>query len=167
MTASASSSSVVVYAPLTLQEDNFCLAVMEYGGNLAAAYRAAFATEDNPHPSQPVHKAQQLIARPEIAKRIQELAVLVEEHTLISIASHMQELANIRDLAKATMQLKTALDAEKSRGVVAGFYKESVNPKDPDDKKPSVSIYIGAPTPTSAQEWAQRNGTEAVIIDNK
>lgn len=162
-------NSVVELPALTQNEDTFAMAVIEYGGNLAAAYCSAFGKDV----SNPIAKARMLIARPEIAKRIEYLTELTQEHALISLGSHLQELATIRDLGKSSGQLKTALEAERARGVVAGFYKESK--KDPDEQDRRVfiqlngggTVHVGHQgTPESPQEWAKRQGTEAVIIDN-
>lgn len=147
----------IVRQPLNPDEDSFCLAVIEFGGNLAAAYRAVY--DDG---SRPIAKAQELISRPEIAVRIKELQQLTNEHALISLGSHMLELAQIRDLAKETGQLKVALSAETNRGKVAGFYGDAMKSSTP--QGPSVVINMPA-TPQNIQEWAAQRGTQAVIID--
>lgn len=117
-----SSGQVVDVAPplpqLTVQEDTFALAVIEYGGNLRRAYEEAFGIGD----STPVAKARALMARPEIALRIRDITESVQENALVSLGSHLVELADIRDLAKTQGQLKVALNAEEARGRVAGFY---------------------------------------------
>lgn len=145
------------------------MAVIEYGGNLAAAYCSAFGKES----TNPIAKARLLISRAEIARRIEYLTELTQEHALISLGSHLQEMAQIRDLAKTSGQLKTAMEAERCRGVVAGFYKESK--KDPDEVDRRVFIINGnvqvaaAKSPekqlSEVEAWAARQGTEAVIID--
>jgi len=110
--------------PLTVDEDTFALAVIEYGGNLRAAWIAAFGEHHTP-----TAKARELLAVPRIAKRVQALTAAIADSSLISLGSHLLELANIRDMAKFNGQLKVALEAEKSRGTVAGFYagKESAS----------------------------------------
>jgi len=102
---------------LSPEEDNFALAIIEYGGNVRAAYMSVYG--EHPHATA---KGKELMTRPHIAARIAELNGTVRESALISVESHMVELANIRDLAKATGSLKVALAAERSRGEVAGFY---------------------------------------------
>lgn len=106
------------FKPLTTEEDTFALAVIEHGGNLRAAYLDTFGENSK----NPLAKARVLLARPEIAARVQELTIAVADASLISLGSHMMELAEIRDLGKVTGQLKTALEAEKMRGVAAGLY---------------------------------------------
>ena len=119
-------NDVVVLPSLTSEEDTFCLAVVEYGGNLKSAYLATFGNISNP-----AARARSLMARPEIVARTRELMGTITENALISLGSHLVELADIRDLAKATGQLKTALSAEEARGRVAGFYigKDGANSK--------------------------------------
>jgi hypothetical protein len=120
-------NDVVVLPSLTSEEDTFCLAVVEYGGNLKFAYQATFGQ----NVANPAARARTLMARPEIVARTRELMGTITENALISIGSHLVELADIRDLAKATGQLKTALSAEEARGRVAGFYigKDGANSK--------------------------------------
>lgn len=153
--------NAVVEVKLTPEEDTFCLAVIEHAGNLAAAHRAAFG----PDQSYPLARARELIARPEIAKRIRFLSEAVEEHAIISLGSHLQQLARIRDHAFDNAQLKVALGAEKARGEAAGLYADKL-PKDPSGKegRPLVSIHIGA-TPANTGEWAQKYGNAPVIIE--
>lgn len=102
---------------LTPEEDDFALAVVEYGGNVKAAYVATFG-EDKYASA----KAKNFLNRPHVAARVAELNGTLRESALISLESHLVELANIRDLAKAVGSLKVALAAEKSRGEVAGYY---------------------------------------------
>lgn len=152
--------NAVVEVTLTPEDDTFCLAVIEHGGNLLAAHRAAYGTE---HPF-PLARAREIIARPEIAKRIQYLSEAVQEHALISLGSHLVQLARIRDLAIDGAQLKVALGAEKARGEAVGIYNKMTAPKDSEGKAPSVAIFIGA-TPANPQEWAQKYGNSPVVIE--
>jgi oxalate decarboxylase/phosphoglucose isomerase-like protein (cupin superfamily) len=147
---------------LTNEEDTFCLGVIEFGGNLPAAWRAAFP-DDSGHNAGA--KARMMLSRPEVAKRIRQLTEVVEEHAYISLGSHLVELANIRDISKTAGQLKVALSAEMARGQVAGFYKKDEGPSDKGGA--SVHIHMPGSTPASVTEWAQRtSGTTPVIIDN-
>lgn len=116
-----------VYPPCTKEEDDFALAVVEYGGNVRTAYQAAFGDKD----PFPVSRATQLIKRPQVALRIKELTDKINEASLVSLTSHLMELADIRDLAKMSGQLKTALSAEISRGTVVGLYRMSAQSTPP------------------------------------
>jgi hypothetical protein len=125
-TVETASEVVELTRILSPDEDNFALAVIEYGGNVKAAYVATFG--EHPHATA---KGRQLLNYPHIAARVAELNGTVRESALISIESHMVELANIRDLAKAMGSLKVALAAEESRGKVAGFYITRVEDNTP------------------------------------
>lgn len=118
--AQASPEEPVEFRPLTTFEDTFVLAVIEYGGNLGKAYRSVWGDKVN----NAAAKARMLMQKPEIIARITELTNAVFEGALMSLGSHLVELADIRDLAKVQGNLKVALNAEQSRGQVAGFYKE-------------------------------------------
>ncbi len=126
-------------------EDMFCLAVIEYGGNLKEAYKSVFGQDVH----QPNAKARALMCRPEIAGRILDLTTAVQDNALISLGSHLVELAEIRDLAKFSGQLKVALNAEESRGKAAGLYVgkgESSPVRGPADLvNPMVVINVGTP----------------------
>jgi hypothetical protein len=108
---------VAVVPPLTGQEDDFALAVIEFGGNIAKAYRYAYGDVSNP-----TARGRQLLNQANVALRIRDITESVQEHALVSLGAHLIELAAIRDLAKDSGQLKTALNAEELRGTVAGFY---------------------------------------------
>lgn len=103
---------------LTSEEDAFALAIIEYGGNAAAAYCAVFGE----HSRSPSAHGQAILARPHVRARIRELTAVVRESSLLTIGMHLQELAVIRDLAKMQGQLKVALQAERSRGEAVGVY---------------------------------------------
>ena len=108
----------VVYQELTPEQDLFAMAVADSRGNLVAAYQAVFGNDVH----FPAARATKLINLPQVAARVTEYQVVVRESTLIDISGHMMELADIRDLAKESGQLKTALAAERTRGEVAGLY---------------------------------------------
>lgn len=144
---------------LSLQEDTFCLAVIEYAGNLGAAYRSAFGAES----SNAAARARLLISRPEIAKRIQELVELTQEHALITLGSHLEELANIRDMAKVQGDLKAALMAEVKRGEVVNLYKREENNA---NKRPAVFIGIGVKSSSDINDWSMKQGVVPIVIEN-
>lgn len=114
--------TTIDYPPLTEQEDTFALAVVEYGGNIASAYRATFGSDV----SMPNARGRALLNNPAIALRIKSVMDSIEDASLVSLGAHLQELAEIRDLAKVTGQLKVALGAEQARGTVVGLYKDAL-----------------------------------------
>lgn len=147
-------------ALLSSEEDSFCLAVIEYGGNLGAAYRSVHGKKI----ASPVQRAQELINRPEIALRIKKIAEATEEHALISLGSHLLQLATIRDKSLKSGDMRTGLAAEVKRGEVAGFYKDKTAA--PADGAKFVQINIGgAGTPGNMAEWGKQFGNEPVVIE--
>ena len=108
------------YPPLTQAEDTFALAVIECGGNISSAYKMTFG-DDSPFP---IARGKELLSKPQIALRIKEITDKISEASLISMGAHLYELADIRDLAKNSGQLKVALSAERSRGEVVGLYND-------------------------------------------
>jgi uncharacterized protein GlcG (DUF336 family) len=100
-------------------EATFALAVMECGGNIGAAYKMAFG----PDIQFPIARGKDMLCRPQVALKIKELSDKIQDASLISIGAHLHELADIRDLAKATGQLKVALAAEVNRGEAVGIYQ--------------------------------------------
>lgn len=166
----AEASEVTVIEPgpppvptLTVEEDTFALAVIEYGGNLYAAIKAAF-----PECAAPLAKARELLSRPEVAIRVKQISQVIDEHALISLGSHLNELAKIRDLAVTSGQLKTALGAEVQRGKVAGFY-DAVDDGGGRTDNPGVVINMGAGSSVSVSEWSKKHGkgNAPLIIDAK
>ena len=79
----------------------------------------------------PIAKGNNILRRPQVALKIKELQDAVHDYSLISMTSHLMELADIRDLAKMSGQLKTALAAEISRGTAVGIYKAASAPPPP------------------------------------
>jgi hypothetical protein len=108
------------YPPLTQDEETFALAVVESSGNIAAAYRMTYGQEVQ----FPLSRGKQLLCKPAIALKIREITEVIQDASLISVGAHLHELAEIRDLAKATGQLKTALAAERNRGEAVGIYQK-------------------------------------------
>ncbi|MCG3771563.1 MAG: hypothetical protein JW384_02751 [Nitrosomonadaceae bacterium] len=109
---------LLTYPPLTQAEDTFALAVIECGGNINSAYKMTFGA-DSPFP---LARGKELLSKPQIALRIKEITDKIQDASLISMGAHLYELADIRDLAKTSGQLKVALSAERARGEVVGLY---------------------------------------------
>jgi hypothetical protein len=110
--------SAVELTRLSIDDDNFAMAVVETGGNLKEAYIAVFGEDQYA-----AAKARLMIARPEIVARMAQLRDSVHEADLISVESHLIQLAEIRDISIKMGAVKVALHAEENRGKVAGYYK--------------------------------------------
>ena len=109
-----------VFPPCTQDEATFALALIETSGNVAAAYRLAFGADSQ----FALARGNELLCRPQVALKIRDITDKIQDASLISVGAHLNELAEIRDLAKATGQLKTALAAERNRGEAVGIYQK-------------------------------------------
>lgn len=114
----------VMYEPLTELENNFALAVVEFGGNVRKAWR--FAAGENTSLFD-LETPKLLLKKANVALRIKQLTDLSEEHSLISLGSHLIQLAELRDVALERGETKVALNAEIARGEAAGLYTKAVN----------------------------------------
>ena len=65
---------------LSTEDDSFAMAVVEFGGNLRAAYQSVFG--EDPYATA---RAKGLMARPEVAARVHELQHTIKDSQLISI----------------------------------------------------------------------------------
>lgn len=63
-----------------------------------------------------------LMKRPEILARIQEIKEELADVYAVTFEGHVRKLAQIRDMAMEAGQFAPAIQAERSRGQVAGFY---------------------------------------------
>lgn len=108
------------YPSLTVDEETFALAVVESSGNIAAAYRMTYGNDVK----FPLARGKSLLCNPSVALKIRDITDAIQDASLISVGAHLHELAEIRDLAKATGQLKTALAAERHRGEAVGIYQK-------------------------------------------
>lgn len=133
----AAEPEVFAYPPLTQDQENFCLAVIEFGGNVGKAYRAAFGDES----TFPIAKGKVLLGLPQVALKIKTITDALEEGVLISTGAHLDELARIRDLSLATGEFKVALAAERSRGEAVGIYQKH-DAKNKDNLRGNVVIQI-------------------------
>jgi hypothetical protein len=134
---------------LTMQEDTFALAVIEYAGNVGAAYRAAFGADQE----YAAAKGKQLLGNPLVQERINGIMSKIQDSNLISLGAHLAELADIRDTAKVTGQIKVALDAERSRGEAGGLYAKHNAAKAADL---SNAVVINVMSPDQLMQHANR-----------
>jgi len=67
-------------------------------------------------------RASELMAKTEIRNEIEFKLGEIREKYSIDKNKHFQELGELRDMAKATKNINSAVRAEELRGKVAGFY---------------------------------------------
>lgn len=136
--------------------ENFALGVVAYNGNLRAAYVAAAGCDARV--PQLIKKANELIARPDVAYRIRELQEARVGSMHFTEDMHLYELAHIRDAALDSGNHMAALMAEKSRGEVAGFYKSRTEATV--NHRYQINM---PPAATSLEDWAAANKTIPVV----
>jgi len=107
------------------QETAFVAAYLETT-NASESYRRCNPKAKKWKP-QAVHvEASRMLARPNVRLRLAALQAKVEEKGLLSLEEHMEELRNLRELAKTNGQLSAAIQAEVKRGELRRFYVKQV-----------------------------------------
>lgn len=122
--------------PLTKEENDFAFAFVEFGGNIRRAWLYAIGEDPDSFKLRDLETPRQMLRQANVAMRIRDLQEVGEEHLLVTKASHLLQLAEIRDVALSRGEMKVGLMAEKARGEVAGLY--AVNQK----KAPQQGVTI-------------------------
>lgn len=107
---------------LTIKQENFCLAYIETG-NASEAYRRVYNT-NKMKPETVNRSAKEMLDNRKIAARIDELRKPAREAAGVTLAGHLKELAELRDLAKNDGKYGPAIQAEMARGKASGLYVE-------------------------------------------
>ena len=108
--------------PLPPDDDRFC-ALYSMGVAVTKAYADAYNCGNATHRDL-FALAQRTLCRPEIAARLEQLNNQFVRCLGITKAGHLAMLAEIRDRALELDDVGIALQSEKSRGQVAGYYAE-------------------------------------------
>jgi phage terminase small subunit len=120
--------------------DEFALAVVEYGGNVGAAYAEVFGGSAKVG----VSRGHLLInTDTRVVARLKQIRESVDDVGVLSRGVHIAELARLRDLAEAQGAVKVAVHCEVKRGEVAGFYDRVIQNRNPSDGPISVTINMG------------------------
>lgn len=109
-------------AKLTPKQEKFCLEFIQCG-NAAEAYRRAYNTERMKPESIWVNSSK-LMADANVAQRVAELRSQAAQKAMVTLESHLADLARLRDLAEEDGQFSAAITAEISRGKAVGLYTE-------------------------------------------
>lgn len=109
---------------LTAKQEAFCLAYIELG-NASEAYRKAYAAGKMKADSIRVNAAK-LLARTDIALRIEELRAPAVAAAQFTLEQHLNTLKDLRDAALDAAKFSAAVAAEVARGKASGFYVEKV-----------------------------------------
>jgi phage terminase small subunit len=107
---------------LTPKQEAFVRVYLETG-NATAAYRQAYDCSTMKNTSI-WREAKAMLDHPKITLRLEELQKPAAHRAMITLASHLEELARLRDRAVQAGQYGAAVAAEQHRGKAAGFYRE-------------------------------------------
>jgi phage terminase small subunit len=106
----------------TPKQETFCLVYIETG-NACEAYRRAYDCESM-GATTIKREAARLLDNPTIATTLTALRAPVIEAAQITLASHLNDLADLRDRAAGAGLYSAAIAAEIARGKAAGVYVE-------------------------------------------
>lgn len=110
---------------LTGPEESFCVLLVKIG-NASEAYRTAFPRSQKWEAQSVAVKASMLQATEKVQRRLSQLRSDMRQDGRITLAEHLQELQNLREMAKRAGQIPAAITAETNRGKVCGLYVEKV-----------------------------------------
>ena len=112
-------------ARLTAKQEAFALAYVATN-NATEAYRQTYAVSPDCKPETVRNNAYKTLCRPEVEARVAELRAEAGRKALVSLESHLADLARLRDLAEQEGQFSAAITAEISRGKAVGLYTDKV-----------------------------------------
>lgn len=107
---------------LTQKQENFCLAYIETG-NASEAYRKAYNAAGSSEKSI-WELASKMLDNPKVISRLEALREQAARRALLTLERHLEELAALRDEARAEGRYSAAIAAEIARGKAAGLYVE-------------------------------------------
>jgi phage terminase small subunit len=143
---------------LTPKQENFCLAYLETG-NASEAYRRSYKSSSMSENAIGV-AAKELLNNPKITLRLDDLRKPVVEAAQITLKTHLDKLAELRDKADASEKWQAAIQAEVARGKASGLYVEKAEVKHSGELTHSLQ-----PAPKlSKDEWLKSHGLSS---DNK
>lgn len=107
---------------LTQKQENFCLAYIETG-NASEAYRKAYNAAKTSEKSV-WESASKMLDNPKVISRLEALREQAASRAILTLERHLEELATLRDEARAEGRYSAAIAAEIARGKAAGLYVE-------------------------------------------
>jgi phage terminase small subunit len=94
-----------------------------------------------------------LKANESIVKRVEELQKTAQTRALVTLEEHIEELKDIRDLAKKNGQVSAAVAAEVKRGELMGYYVER--------RENTNTNYNISDKPLNEDDWERQYGAAA------
>lgn len=105
---------------LTARQEAFCIAYIETN-NASEAYRRSYSV-DRMQASTVWRRASDVLNSRGVSARIAELQAKTADTAVITLASHLKELARLRDISVEKNRMTAAIEAERLRGLACGFY---------------------------------------------
>ena len=108
---------------LTPKQEKFAQYVAT-GITQSDAYRASYSVGEDTLPETVNNLAYKLMQNSDIRARVEEIRKPIVEKAQITLQAHLEELQQLRELAKESKQLNAAISAEVARGRASGLYVE-------------------------------------------
>ena len=108
--------------PLTVRQEKFCHEIIA-GKNQTEAYRAAYNIKGGATKTV-WENASRVADNSKVSARIAELRAPAAAKVGITLESHLEDLAKLRNLAVKENQIAAAITAEIARGKAAGVHVE-------------------------------------------
>ena len=110
---------------LTQKLEELCIAYIEIGEKVAA-YRKVYKPKST-NANSIKSTAFSMFAKPHVMARIAELQAPAAKRAGITLESHLDELARLRNKADEDADYGAAIRAEVARGKAAGLYVEKID----------------------------------------
>lgn len=141
----------------------FALGWVAYGGNGRLAYAHAYGV-----PLADVSPVDALALRnsPHVAARIRKLVESTSDTILLTKEAIAMEYAEIRELAKACQDFRSAITAQDRVATMAGEIMQEIGKRqDPASQPgPSVMILNMPPPALTLQDWMNAQGVKAPVV---
>lgn len=121
---------------LTPKQENFCIAYLGTG-NACEAYKIAYPASLKWKSESVRRKAFDAANDVNIQTRLKELRAPAIQKAQITFETHLSDLRELREEARAAENFGPAVTAEISRGKAAGFYVEKVEVKNTYEEMPA------------------------------
>lgn len=115
-----SAATPMVFSYLTANQNAFVRALVANGRDVVKAYRVAYQNKMSEAAARVA--AYKIIQTPNVKLALAEIEKLAAGEVALDLASHLRELATLRDKAVAVRQFSAAITAEVNRGKAAGLY---------------------------------------------
>lgn len=131
---------------LTKKQEAFCLAYVDCDNPIQAYRTAGYSVRMSDKSAG--EAASRLLKNSKIIARVAEIRSEVANKAVMTISQHLNDLKELRDLAKQEGKYSAAVAAEVSRGKVSGFYIEKVEHSG-EIKTPELKLVLHGTAPAT------------------